>query len=776
MNKIIRLYITIISLFLFLHSGKIIGKECKTTIQVIPKYIPAESEIYIVGNHTKLGNWDTNDIKLENEPDSIWTKTFSFDSGTHLEYKITRGSWLNEAVDSNGIELPNFMLNVEKDTTVTIHVFNWRDTFKGPTVLSLERLQHKDGIIELFENWKYKVGDDSNYANPSFDDRDWKTIDPRLPENEYRDINWKGIGWFRIHLKVDRSIWGVPLSLRVRQAGASEIYLNGRLLYSFGKVGSYKDTEVVLDERNPKFILFDSQVEQIIAVRYSNFSADYIIDLAGNPGFDVFLEDLNQHVEDRVNEIRITSVYQMIFTVIPIVLAFLHLLLFLFNLRAKENLYYAICMIGFSVLSYANFQIPFTENVFQVIYYNNLVFISVNIAILFGLLTSYSRAYEKIPKQFYVFLFIMLTLITIILIHPIIYMFIYFNIFIVIVAVEMIRVIFKPGTKRQDWTWLIGLGFILLFLSVIYQLLIDTDLVEPVWGNRIVYVYGILALSIALSINLARDFSKLNEKIVQQAREAKEQEINTRILEADNIRKTKELEEARELQLSLLPKSVPELPHLDIAVFMKTATEVGGDYYDFQVSNNRTLTVAIGDATGHGMKAGNMVISIKSLFSDMPVDMSIPDFFNKCTDIIKRMNMKQLYMGLTIMRVQDQRIVISSAGMPPAYIYRVGSNEIEEITLKGMPIGAANNFEYQQVEKELSAGDTILLMSDGFPELFNESNEILDYQKTVVYFKEVAHKSPNEIIEHLKTVADQWRGKRKINDDMTFVVLKFRKS
>ncbi len=58
---------------------------------------------------------------------------------------------------------------------------------------------------------------------------------------------------------------------------------------------------------------------------------------------------------------------------------------------------------------------------------------------------------------------------------------------------------------------------------------------------------------------------------------------NKRILQLENKRKTEELEEARKFQLSMLPRDVPKLPNLDIAVYMQTATEVGGDYYDFAV-------------------------------------------------------------------------------------------------------------------------------------------------------------------------------------------------
>ena len=90
---------------------------------------------------------------------------------------------------------------------------------------------------------------------------------------------------------------------------------------------------------------------------------------------------------------------------------------------------------------------------------------------------------------------------------------------------------------------------------------------------------------------------------------------NKKLLQLENERKTKELEEARQLQLSMLPKELPKLPNLDIAVYMKTATEVGGDYYDFIVGLDGTLIVAIGDATGHGMKAGTIVSMVKALFA-----------------------------------------------------------------------------------------------------------------------------------------------------------------
>ena len=91
---------------------------------------------------------------------------------------------------------------------------------------------------------------------------------------------------------------------------------------------------------------------------------------------------------------------------------------------------------------------------------------------------------------------------------------------------------------------------------------------------------------------MAQDLSVQQERIVEQERAAIEYE-----------RKSAELEEARRFQLSMLPKEVPHHPDYDIAVFTHTATEVGGDYYDFHVERDGAMSVTIGDATGHGARA-----------------------------------------------------------------------------------------------------------------------------------------------------------------------------
>lgn len=249
-------------------------------------------------------------------------------------------------------------------------------------------------------------------------------------------------------------------------------------------------------------------------------------------------------------------------------------------------------------------------------------------------------------------------------------------------------------------------------------------------------------------------------------------EAQSRAVQAENDRKSKELEEARDLQLSMLPKNLPELPNLDIAVYMKTATEVGGDYYDFHIALDGTLTVVLGDATGHGMKAGTMVTAAKSLFNSYAPNPDILFTFSEMTRCIKLMHMHMLSMCMTMIKLKGNKLLMSCAGMPPILIYRKDNRTIEEHVIKGMPLGAFNNFPYQLKETELASGDTIMLMSDGFPELMNSEKELLGYKKVRNLFEEVAHKEPEEIITYLKEEGNSWTDNGIPDDDVTFVVLK----
>ena len=244
----------------------------------------------------------------------------------------------------------------------------------------------------------------------------------------------------------------------------------------------------------------------------------------------------------------------------------------------------------------------------------------------------------------------------------------------------------------------------------------------------------------------------------------------------EHQRRAKELEEARQLQLSMLPQKVPQLPDLDLAVYMKPATEVGGDYYDFHLGEDGALTVALGDATGHGLKAGTMVTAMKSLFLTLGQESDLKQILRQSNQTLKQMNLRQLYMTLLLARINGSRLSICGVGMPPILIHHAATQKIEEIEFKGMPLGSVRNFPYEQRELALSPGDVIVLMSDGFTERFNPRSETLGYEQAKKVLAEAAPQSSQDIIQRFVQAGEAWAAGSPQNDDVTFVVVKVRHS
>ena len=83
-------------------------------------------------------------------------------------------------------------------------------------------------------------------------------------------------------------------------------------------------------------------------------------------------------------------------------------------------------------------------------------------------------------------------------------------------------------------------------------------------------------------------------------------------------------------------------------------------------------------------------------------------------------------MSFSFLKIDNNKLFLTSAGMPPIYYYNKGAEVMEEIIMKGMPLGAMLKFPYNIHEKELKSGDTILLLTDGIPEQMNIDEEMYD--------------------------------------------------
>ena len=142
----------ILSFFIY---SILLSAQQKVVVQfIVITHALADSEhVSISGNNTELGNWDAGKIFLNRVNDTTYSKSIMFSAGENIEYKVTRGSWDKEAVESDGSIPKNSFLKTCCDTTVVIKITGWKDQFKqiihGQITGTVEYLKnYQPGILD----------------------------------------------------------------------------------------------------------------------------------------------------------------------------------------------------------------------------------------------------------------------------------------------------------------------------------------------------------------------------------------------------------------------------------------------------------------------------------------------------------------------------------------------------------------------------------------------------------------------------------------------------
>ena len=245
------------------------------------------------------------------------------------------------------------------------------------------------------------------------------------------------------------------------------------------------------------------------------------------------------------------------------------------------------------------------------------------------------------------------------------------------------------------------------------------------------------------------------------------------MVERDNFRKTLELLEAQQLQVSMLPQYTPFYPGFEISMISRPATEVGGDYYDFKFScNSKQLHLVLGDATGHGFKPAVLVATAKSYFQTLAGRNSNEQIISRISEAIQSLNIKGLYMGLSLLEMDGDLISVVSSGMPPLYFYNSRQKEGEQHLFKGMFLGLPKVNSGRKKVFRMHRGDVLLLMTDGLAELQNCNRELLGYQAVKEAFARVAGKGTIDIIEGLLKLGKEWAGEEHQQDDISIIAIR----
>ena len=244
-----------------------------------------------------------------------------------------------------------------------------------------------------------------------------------------------------------------------------------------------------------------------------------------------------------------------------------------------------------------------------------------------------------------------------------------------------------------------------------------------------------------------------------------------KIKQFEDNRKTQELEVAKALQLSFLPKALPIRNDIEIAAFMRSSTEVGGDYYDFITQQDGSVFSICGDATGHGVASGMMVSVTKTGLNS--INELAPNILLKTLNqVIKKLDLGKLRMSLNIVKITENKIFITSAAMPPLYLYKASTEQVEEILQINLPLGSLNTESFELIERNFEKGDVLLQLSDGLPEAPNKNDELFDYHRVQSFLALHGKNSATQIKTSLIESADNWLQGANNPDDITFIVIK----
>jgi sigma-B regulation protein RsbU (phosphoserine phosphatase) len=203
----------------------------------------------------------------------------------------------------------------------------------------------------------------------------------------------------------------------------------------------------------------------------------------------------------------------------------------------------------------------------------------------------------------------------------------------------------------------------------------------------------------------------------------------------DKVKYRDELQLARDLQASLIPKQMPESEQWDIAAFNRIANTVGGDIYDFVPLPDGRMAVLFGDASGHGMAAGLVMAVAHAAFrTQLEVDPSASSIMASLNRILCRTGgTRSFFSCCYVLLATDGSYAATVAGHPSILKIDASGNVTERIGRGAYPLGVKAGLSWETVEGSLAPGERLLLHSDGLTEARNtQEREFGDHYVEVI--------------------------------------------
>ncbi len=246
----------------------------------------------------------------------------------------------------------------------------------------------------------------------------------------------------------------------------------------------------------------------------------------------------------------------------------------------------------------------------------------------------------------------------------------------------------------------------------------------------------------------------------------------------ESLRMKKELDYAREIQLSMLPKNDAVIGDIEISAVSLPASEVGGDYFDYFQISETEVGVFICDVSGHGVASGILLSGLRSCMHLILEDHSNPKVvIEKLNKMIRKTQSRKMFVTaiFAIVDTAKNKCMLYNAGHLPPYKISGESKEIFKIKKHGVALGAMNNVEVAGSDNEVifdfNKDDKLILYTDGVNEAMNSSKSEYGLDNLELYLNNNAEKKTNDLLNGLLNDINKFANGSPQRDDLSLLII-----
>jgi phosphoserine phosphatase RsbU/P len=273
-----------------------------------------------------------------------------------------------------------------------------------------------------------------------------------------------------------------------------------------------------------------------------------------------------------------------------------------------------------------------------------------------------------------------------------------------------------------------------------------------------------IVVGIATQIYMAtRDRLEQRNRVLQQEVES---ESSQRELQ------DQDLERAREIQVNLLPKEIPQIPGFEIAGSWEPARTVGGDYFDVIRLSDKRLGICIADVVGKGVSAALLMANVQATVRAFASESASPAWLCARVNSVLCANIangKFVTLFYGILDSQERSLTYTSAGHLPPILLRA-SGASQQLNEGGALLGVFPDWIYQSASVQLAPGDRLLLFTDGITEAMKPDGEEFGEDRLERAAKGLAGESSSAVKSKLLAEVRSFCNSR-FHDDATLIVL-----